>query len=200
MSKVQLAILLSKLKVFSNPKVKLEQYPTDSDTAASFLWDAYMLGDIEEKKIVDLGAGTGILGIGCLNLNCKSVDFVEIDSDAISILKENLKDYEDFSEDFSIFEGDVLKYEDKVDTVVMNPPFGVKSRKADKKFVEKAFSIGKVVYYIGKIESKGFIESICKDYDKKITHFWEFEMPLKQTMKFHKSKIKRINIGCWRIS
>ncbi|MBW3020515.1 METTL5 family protein [Candidatus Woesearchaeota archaeon] len=195
MSKTQLAIILSRLKVFENPKVQLEQYPTDSEVAADILWKAYMLGDIEDKVIADFGAGTGILGIGCLNLNCKKVLFVEKDEDAIYILKNNLQDYEDYK----ILNMDVSEFDKNVDVVVMNPPFGVKNRKADKIFVEKAFSCGKVLYYIGKVTSKSFIESISKDFEKKITHFWEYDMKLKNTMKFHTKKNKEINIGCWRI-
>jgi len=193
-TKKQLAIALSKLKDFENPKAKLEQYITESNIAADIIWNAYMLGDISDKKIVDLGAGTGILGIGCLELG-GTVKFVEKDPDAIKVLKENLEDYEDYK----IIEGDVNEFSERVDVSVMNPPFGVQSRKADKKFVEKAFEISKVVYYIGKTESKGFIKAICSDYDKKITHHWEYEMPLKKTMSFHSKKVKKINIGCWRI-
>ncbi|MBW2998378.1 METTL5 family protein [Candidatus Woesearchaeota archaeon] len=195
MTKTQLAILLSKLKVFENPKVQLEQYPTDSEVAADILWNAFMLGDIEDKIIGDFGAGTGILGIGCLALNCKEVLFVEKDEDTISILKENVKDYDNYE----IFNTDILDFSKEVDVVITNPPFGVKKRKADKVFVEKAFSCGKVLYYIGKVTSKNFIESISKDFNKNITHFWEYDMKLKKTMKFHTKKNKEINIGCWRI-
>ena len=87
----------------------------------------------------------------------------------------------------------------KINTVIMNPPFGVQNRKADKRFVEKAFEIAKTTYYIGKVESKTFIEAISKDHNKKITHYWEYEMPLKKTMQHHTKKVKKIMVGCWRI-
>src|SRR3989338_8397937 len=87
MSKSSLAIELSKLKVFESPKVRQEQYPTDSEIAASVLWNAYILGDLEGKVIADLGCGTGILGIGALLLGAKKVFFIEVDKKALETAK-----------------------------------------------------------------------------------------------------------------
>ena len=70
-SKAGLARVLSGLKGFDEAKVRLEQYPTDGETAADILWNMYILGDIDGKVIVDLGAGTGILGIGAGLLGAK---------------------------------------------------------------------------------------------------------------------------------
>jgi putative methylase len=194
-SKSALAIMLSKLKQFSNPKPELEQYSTDSETAAEILWNACMLGDIAGKTIADLGAGTGILGIGCIALNAKKVYFVEIDDDAAAVLKINIEGWKNCA----IIQSDAAEFDRQVDTIVMNPPFGVQKRKADKVFVETAFKAAKAVYYIGKIESKGFIEAMCRENKKIITHFFEFILPLKKTMKHHTKDSKKIKIGCWRI-
>src|SRR3989344_1050805 len=89
-SKSSLAIVLSSLKVFEGPKVKAEQYPIDSEIAAEVLWQAYLLGDISKVSVADLGAGTGILGIGALLLGAEKVYFVENDSLALETAKENL--------------------------------------------------------------------------------------------------------------
>ena len=80
MTKTQLAVELSRLKTFQKPKMYLEQYPTDSEIAADMLWSADMQGDIEGKVIADLGAGTGILGIGALILGAKGITCSLIDS------------------------------------------------------------------------------------------------------------------------
>jgi len=190
----KLAIKLSKLKVFSNPKIKLEQYPTDSNVAADFLWNAYLLKDIEDKTVADFGAGTGILSIGCVELNAKKIFAVEKDIDAIEILKENTS-----NETIEIVHDDVTNFEKEVDTVFMNPPFGTKQRKADKKFVQTAMKCANTIYYLGKIEAKPFIETISKQNGYKITHVWEYNMQLKQTMAHHRSKLKRIEVACWRL-
>ena len=87
-TKSALAIQLSKLNVFTKAKVRLEQYPTDSEIAATMLWDAYMQGHIEDKILADLGSGTGILGIGAILLGAKHVYFVDADREVLDILRE----------------------------------------------------------------------------------------------------------------
>ena len=91
-SKASLAVALSKLKTYSKPSISLEQYPTDSEIAAEILWSAYMHGDLSGKTVADLGSGTGILGIGALYLGASKVFFVEKDSKAMAIAKENIED------------------------------------------------------------------------------------------------------------
>src|SRR3989344_4642463 len=75
-TKSRLAIALSKIKGFNDPKIRLEQYITDSEIAAEILWNAYLEGDIEGKTVADLGCGTGIFSLGCVKLNAKKVDTV----------------------------------------------------------------------------------------------------------------------------
>ena len=48
-TKSRLAIILSTLNVFTDPKVRLEQYPTDSEIAADILWNAVLQDDIVDK-------------------------------------------------------------------------------------------------------------------------------------------------------
>ena len=204
-SKASLAIQLSKLNVFTKAKPKLEQYPTDSEIAATVLWDAYMQGDIQDKIIADLGSGTGILGIGALLLGARFAYFVDSDRDALDVLRLNLasleipvrrhkvvnKDIKDINEEYQI--------KIKADTVIQNPPFGTKEKHIDKLFLERAFSIAPVVYSLHKITSKQFISALSADhgYSEKLIH--EFEFPLKATMKHHKKKVEKIRVGCWRL-
>ena len=49
MNKTELEIILSKLKGFQNPKVKLEQYITDATVAADIMWNAYHNKHINHK-------------------------------------------------------------------------------------------------------------------------------------------------------
>lgn len=203
-TKSELAILLSKLKLFKKPMIKLEQYPTDSEIAAEWLWNAYMLGDISNKTIVDLGCGTGILGISALLLGAKEVFFIDTDKDALSIAGSNIKGLED---NFQIrgryhFIKKDIKHDDiniKSDTLIQNPPFGVKLRHADRLFLEKAVDISKVIYSMHKSESEDFINNFAKDRSFKITNRWKYDFPIKNTMKSHKSRIIRIKVKVYRL-
>lgn len=201
-SKSRLAVALSKLEGFRRPKVSVEQYITDSELAAFILWQAYMKGDIEGKVSVDLGSGTGILGIGALLLDAEKVIFVESDSDAMEIAKNNystIKVEHNILGNVDFILSDIEDFETKCDTVIQNPPFGAKVRHADRPFIKKALEIGNVVYSIHKSDSKEFITKYCEKFDCDITNVWDFDFPLKSSYEFHRKRIQYIKVSCFRI-
>jgi len=200
-SKSGLAIALSRLEGFKEPKVRVEQYTADSEIGAFVLWNGLLKGDIRQKVSVDLGCGTGILGIGALLLGAKKVYFVDSGGSALEIAKKNLEKVksEFFIEGKAVFAcKDVSEFSEKGDVVIMNPPFGVKVRHADRIFLQKAFEIGKVVYSFHKSGSKKFLESFSFKNCFKITDVWDFRFPLKATYKFHSRRIKYIDVSCFR--
>jgi len=201
LSKSGLAVRLSKLDAFERPKVSVEQYATDAEIAASVLWNGLYLGDIRQKVSVDLGCGTGILGIGALLLGAKRVYFVDNDEEALKIAKIN---YKRAKSESSVGEAvflciDIEEFKEKCDVVLQNPPFGTKVRHSDREFLKKAVSIAPVVYSLHKSESIGFIEAFSRDNGYEVSHRWDFEFPLKATMRFHKKRIKRIKVSCFRL-
>jgi putative methylase len=196
MKKTELELELSKLKLVENPKVFLEQYGTHGDIAAEALWLAYISGDIENKVVLDLGCGNGILGIGALLLNAKKVYFVDIDKDSINVCKENLKM---MGLDGEVLLKDVNLFDKKVDTVLQNPPFGVQVEHADKRFLERAMVLSNVIYSIHKIESEKFIKKLARDKGFSLVGVKAFRMKLKKTQKFHTSDSYSVKVGCFRI-
>ncbi|MFH1668442.1 MAG: METTL5 family protein [Candidatus Woesearchaeota archaeon] len=197
-SKSQLAIALSKLKVFTSPRPDLEQYTTDSEIAADMIWAAYMAGELEDAIIADLGCGTGILGIGTLIMGAGNVFFVDKDKRALEILRSNLE-MMDLHEGFDIINSDVSEFTEEVDMVIQNPPFGTQEIHADKKFLEHAMRITDNIYSFHKTATAGFIVKLCKDNGFMIKEKFNFAFPLKQTMKQHKKKIERIEVSCFHI-
>ncbi|MBU0471576.1 MAG: METTL5 family protein [Nanoarchaeota archaeon] len=197
MTKKELAISLSKLELFSNPDFMSEQYPTDSEIAAEILWMAYINKDVENKVIADLGAGTGILGIGCLLLGAKKVYFVERDKKAIENLKRNLKLLD--NKNYEIINEDILLFDKKVDLVIQNPPFGTKEKHADIKFLEKAMELSNKIYTFHKTETREYVQKYFEQEGFKNTQYWEFNFPLKKTMKQHKKKVEKIRVSCFCI-
>ena len=119
-TKSGLAIELSKLKAFEKPKIKSEQYITDSEIAADVLWFAYMKGDINGKIIADLGCGTGTLGIGALLLGAKKVFFIDNDERALEICRENAKK---FTKKSVFLPKHIKEFDGKADTIIKKTPF-----------------------------------------------------------------------------
>lgn len=201
-SKSDLAVALSKLKGFNAGKVRLEQYITDSEVAATILWFAYMKESVYGKIIGDLGAGTGILGIGTLLLGAKRVYFVEIDGEAMEIAKNN---YESIKSEYNMpgeaifINKDISEFNEKIDVIVENPPFGVKNEHSDRVFLKKAVKLAPVIYTLHKSESKKFIEAFCRDNGFRLAEEITLVFPLKASLKFHKKKIHRFNVSLFEL-
>lgn len=164
--KLDLDRFISKIRPHPQPNVSLEQYTTSESVASAMLYlTAYLNGDIADKTILDLGCGTGRLALACAFLGAKSVLGIDIDRTAINVAVENSKKVTTDVEVEWIL-GDIDAIIGKYDTVVQNPPFGVQKRSADRKFLEKALQVGKVVYslhnhpysdkqLIGRLKSSG---------------------------------------------
>jgi putative methylase len=198
-TKSGLAIILSKLRAFDAPSFIDEQYTTDSEIAATVLWNAFMSGNIRGKTIADLGAGTGFLGIGAGLLGARLVFFVEKDAKAIEILKCNLAETRKKMEKCvtKIICDDIKNFRTGVDVVFQNPPFGVKKEHADRIFLEKAFEISSLVYSFHKSESTAFLQGFAARHGFTIAGEQRFSFPLRQTMKYHRSRIRRIGVSCY---
>lgn len=201
MSKKTLAVKLSKLKPFFKPKQNLEQYPTDSDVGATALWEADLIGWINGKEVADLGAGTGILGLGCLLMGAKNVFFVEKDADCLVTLKENIQNLSEEYElgKYEIVNKDISHFEKKVDLVVMNPPFGTKIKGADMKFLEIAMLISDKIVSFHKTETSDYISKFVHDRNYTVNQKIDLPFALKNTMSQHKKRIERISVTAWLI-
>lgn len=202
MKKKELAILLSKLKTFEKPKIKLEQYQTEAEMAADALWAAYMNGDIEGKVIADLGCGTGTFGFGALLLGAKKVYMIELDEETLSIAKKNKKILEQTLKkklNAELTKKDARNFNKKVDTVIQNPPFGVQKSHTDKLFLLKAMEISPKIYSFHKIESQNFIKRFTQEHGFESELIKEYNLPIKRTYFFHAKKIYKVRVGLWKI-
>ena len=201
-SKSALAIIFSNLEGFTKPKLMQEQYKTDSEVAASVLWSACLLGDIEQKVIADLGCGTGILGIGALLLGSEKVFFIDSDKNALETAKNNISKVKCenwyIGGRFKLMNNDIREVSIKSDVVIQNPPFGTKIRHNDILFLKEAFKMAPIVYSFHKSESRSFLEQFSAKNNCKITHIWAFKFPLKATFSFHRRQIHRIDVSCYR--
>jgi len=83
--------------------------------------------DIEGRNVLDLFAGTGQLGIECLSRGAASAVFVDRRSDAVKLIRENLKATE-LTDRAKVVSGDSMEYlksqREKFDIIFLDPPYG----------------------------------------------------------------------------
>ena len=189
-------MVLSRLKGFEEADVRLEQYKTDSETAAEVLWFLHMNKQIENKTVADLGCGNGVLGIGCMLLGSRKVYFVDKDENVLKIARENFRKLKLRS---CVFVGkDVSEFSEKVDLVIENPPFGVQRKHADRAFLDTAMKISDVIYSLHKIESENFLKKYCENFEVK--RVFELDFLLRKTLKFHKRERHYVNVGVFEMN
>jgi putative methylase len=144
--KLDLELFLSQIKPHPSPNVRLEQYTTSESVAATMLYlAAYTYGDIVDKRVLDLGCGTGRLALGCAFLGAESVVGIDIDKLAVKLAVE-ISAKLGFKTKVGWVAGDVNAVAGKFDTVLQNPPFGVQKCAADRVFLEKALQVADAVY------------------------------------------------------
>ena len=177
------------------PKVGLEQYTTPSIIASDLIWNAFGLGDIENRGIVDLGCGTGIFAIGSALMGANSSIGVDIDESSIVMAREASRKLNLDNADFIV--SDICEFNDgsNADTVFQNPPFGSQKR-ADKgqdiRFVKKAIELNPdVLYSFHMASTEEFLVKFYEDNCLDITHIFRYEFPIPKIYEFH-NKEKRI--------
>ncbi|WP_400255654.1 METTL5 family protein [Methanobrevibacter smithii] len=182
--KKHLEMAIQKVPKHPNPKVDLEQYSTPATIAADLLWNAYSLGDIADKKVMDLGCGTGIFAIASKLLGAASAIGVDIDKDSTDLASSYCGDVDFICSDICDLENDF-----DVDTIFQNPPFGSQKnakKGADLKFISKAIELSpKVLYSFHMASTEGFLISYFEKNDLEITHIFRYNFPIPKIYEFH---------------
>jgi len=199
----ELEIILSTLEDISSPKPDLEQWTTIPRIAAEMLLYAYREGNIADKICADLGCGNGILTVGLLLLDAKKVYAIDVDPDAIETTRRNIRRISEIygSQDLInraiLIYGDVREIEPfSVDTIMMNPPFGVEpqTKHADRYFLLKAFKMANVVYSLhhSSQKSRKFLERLARENCFESRVIKTFDFVLRARFWYHKLKKKII--------
>ena len=192
MNRKNLEIFLSQnLKDFCDPIRSLEQYSTPPRVAANLIQRASELGDIFDKQIIDLCAGTGILSIAAIVVG-GIVTAIEIDKNAIEIMNHNL-DQTDLECEIKLV--DALQYQttEKFDTAVLNPPFGIQQKKVrDIQFIIKAHEFAEIAYTIvdGSEKNRLHLPKLLAKSNIEVVESYLEEFPITKTYPWHKYKRK----------
>ena len=196
--KKHLEMRLQNIPSHPKPKVGLEQYTTPSVIASDLIWNAFGIGDIEDKNIVDLGCGTGIFAIGSALMGANSSIGVDIDEDSIQLARDVSEKLKIDNVEFIVSDIDEFNQSLNADTLFQNPPFG-SQRKADKgqdlKFVEKAIELdSKVLYSFHMASTEEFLIRFYEDNNLKITHIFRYEFPIPKIYEFHNKEKQIVNV------
>ena len=84
------------------------------------LMEKYLGDEPQDKEVLDVGCGSGILSIAAALLGCRSVTGVEIDEDAVRVAEENVE-LNGIGDRVEILQGDLTEViESKADIIVAN--------------------------------------------------------------------------------
>ena len=197
MKQKELEITLSKLHNFEKPKVQLEQYQTPPRLVAMIVWRAFQLGDIKNKSVADFCCGTGLFAISAALLGGSKVIGIEIDNEALEIAKRNAQIS---GVDITFLCKDVGETKVKVDTVLMNSPFGIQGAHKDQIFLLSALKNSKTCYSIHLYQQKNieFLTNFIQKHNKEVKEVITAEFEIPRTYSFHKKKHHIIKIAILR--
>jgi putative methylase len=197
-----LEIALEGLSGYENPDILLEQYNTPASVAARFLHQIFMAGDIDERRVCDLGCGTGVLACGAALLGAVSVTGLDADPSALEIAERNAGL---LGVDVEWVCADVLDYTDSCppdsfDTVVMNPPFGAQNTNvhADRQFVDAAVRLAPLAYGIFNSGTGKFLGKYLNGRAK-VEIFARTGFPLRRMYAHHRKDLIHIDVEMIRI-
>jgi putative methylase len=196
--KHDLAIKLQAVNSHRAPDITLEQYTIPADLAAEILFRAcYEFGDIEGKTVVDLGTGTGRLALGASMLGAGYVVGVDLDRRALEIGAATCKR---LGLKIEWVLADVETLGGRVDTVVMNPPFGTRRPHADIEFLQTALRIGRVVYSIHKSSTRKHLERWFREHAHSGKRIMTTQMAIPHQFPFHRKKRAYVDVDVFRIA
>jgi len=203
--KLDLEMLLSRVKPHPTPSPDLEQYTISTDVAATMLHiAAYVNDDIIGKTVLDLGCGTGRLALGAAFLGARQAVGVDIDKTAVKVAFDN-SEATGLRQKVQWVAADINAICGTFDTVLQNPPFGVQRRGADRKFLERALEVGKIVYSLHKnvkdktafvklktgrtsavkVSPSPFLEKLIEEHGGQIKDVYSMKMTIPYMFSFH---------------
>jgi putative methylase len=193
-----LAITLQRVSPHPNPKVALEQYTIPADLAAETLFTAcYVHDDIQCKRVLDLGTGTGRLALGASILGAGYVVGVDLDGPSLRLARIAEGS---LHADVDFVLGDIETIRGSVDTVLMNPPFGTKRAHADLQFLQCALRLGNVVYSIHKSSTREFLKQWLRTKGFNCDRVIATQIEIPHLFSFHRKPMGSVEVDVIRIT
>lgn len=187
---------LQRIPPLEDPESSWEQYSTPPSIATDVLFTAYAMGDVYDKKVLDLGCGDGIFCIGAKLLGASQSVGVDIDPRALDQARRNAVDQ---GVEVIFKQGDVAGMDPRADTVIQNPPFGAQRREADRPFLKTAIDSSKVVYTMHLSKTIDFLDGYIERLGGHITLQKTYKFNIPHTFTFHSEKAREVEVLLLRI-
>lgn len=195
-TQASLSIILSRLHGFDTAQDALEQYITPSANAAEFLWP--LREQIQGAHVIDLGCGTGILGLGALILGAKRITCVDVDISSLTIMRDNyqwIHSHLHPKGNCTILHKDITHITTKGDLVITNPPFGTRTKHSDMRFLEKARQCAPIIASIHKTTTTAYIIKTMQQHCYALTMKKDVDLQLKNTRPHHTRSHHNIKVS-----
>lgn len=191
-----LAILLQGLEPVDRPQAALEQYATPAKVAAEVLFRAYGHRDVHGRDVADLGCGNGVFAVGAARLGAARVVAVDVDPQALEVARRNAA-AAGVQVDFR--RQDVAEFEEAVDTVFMNPPFGGQRRGADRPFLAAALRSAAVAYTFHHVATRAWVVRRVADLGGRVEERRTYKFPLPHQQPYHRKEVEEVEVDFYRI-
>lgn len=142
--------------------------------------------------------------MSCVRARLSAVVGVDIDPDALTIAQENLSELDIDNVDLvnaDVTRAPLWRCGQLFDTVVMNPPFGTKTRGVDMHFLRAGWeACTGAVYSLHKTSTREHIFKKAREWGASIEVVAELRYNLDATYKFHKQRSVDIEVDLLRLS
>lgn len=193
----ELEIRLERVPRPPRPEPGLEQYRTPTPIAADLLYRALGRGDIEGRRVVDLGCGTGMFSVGAALLGAASVTGIDIDEASLALARTTAAD---LGLNVGFAQGDVSGVTGSFDTALTNPPFGAQfaQRHADSLFLQAALRVAPVCYSLHLDETRPHLERLARALGTHAERLTGYRFPLPRLFSFHTKDKLVVDVGLYR--
>lgn len=189
------------------PDPDLEQYRTPPGIAAELLLAALADGALRDKRVLDLGCGTGMFTVGAALLGARLVTGIELDVDSVALANGAAASAGVASRAWFVCT-ELASWHPQAgafDTVIMNPPFGAQkgNKHADRLFLERAAAAVKpngTVWFLALERTERFLAAYAKELGGRLEriHIWDY--PLEATMAHHTRDVATVRVGGYRMA
>lgn len=207
MRKADLERALEAVPRHPQPSPRLEQYRTPPGIAAQLLLAAHAEGAIADRRVLDLGCGTGMFAIGAALLGARLATGVDIDAPSLALAQQAAQAAGVAARTWFVA-GDLTAWRPEpgaFDTVVMNPPFGAQKAglHADRVFYARAAEAVRpagTVWFLAQARTEAFLAREAAALGGTLERVAQWAYPLEATMAHHREAARTIEVGGYRLA